>query len=118
MTTIERTRTGLYINGAWVDTDETAPVVNPATEDALGTAPVGSVRDAEAALAAARAAADDRRWSGLAPKDRTLLLRRFTDALRDRGDALVELIIDESGAPGRLAKILHYRTGIDRKSAV
>jgi len=110
---IERDRAGLYVDGAWVDTDETAPVINPATEEDLGVAPVGAVRHAEAALAAARAAADDRRWSGLAPKDRTLLLRRFTDALRDREDALVELIIDECGAPGRLAKILHYRTGMD-----
>jgi aldehyde dehydrogenase (NAD+) len=110
---IERTRTGLYIDGAWVDTDETAAVTNPATEQDLGTAPVGTVVHAETALTAARAAADDRRWSGLSPKDRTRLLRRFTDALRDREDALVELIIDECGAPGRLAKILHYRTGMD-----
>ena len=47
-----------YINGTWVDPIEprTSDVINPATEAVLGQVSLGSGKDVDAAVAAARAA--------------------------------------------------------------
>jgi aldehyde dehydrogenase (NAD+) len=47
-----------YIDGKWVDpaTDNTLPVVNPATEEVITTIAMGGQADVDAAVAAAKAA--------------------------------------------------------------
>ena len=49
-------RQHLYIDGAWVEQngDGTIQVVNPANEGIIGSVPVGSESDANAAVEAAR----------------------------------------------------------------
>lgn len=51
----------VFIDGRWVDTETgaTAPVINPATEQPIGIAPVATAADARAAIAAARRAFDE-----------------------------------------------------------
>lgn len=79
--------------------DRTAEVINPATEAVIGTAPVGTVADADAAVAAARAAFDDGRWSGLPPAERADALRRLHAVLSRDLDRHVDLCVAESGTP-------------------
>ena len=51
-------KTEFYINGSWVPSQDGHgfPVLNPATEDAFATITLGGAKDAEAAIAAAKAA--------------------------------------------------------------
>jgi aldehyde dehydrogenase (NAD+) len=91
----------LYVDGGWRDAagGATIDVINPATEAVVGPAPDGGVEDAGTAVAAARAAFDDGRWSGLAPAARAEALRRLHAALTDRLEHHVALCVAESGAP-------------------
>src|SRR5689334_7611598 len=59
---------GHFIDGRWVEPDAGRyDVVNPATEQPVGTAPDASVARVEAAVGAAREAFDAGRWSELEP---------------------------------------------------
>ena len=51
---------GLYIDGEFVQARDAAreEIINPATEDAIGTVQIAGVREAQAAICAARAAFD------------------------------------------------------------
>ncbi len=77
--------------------------IEPATGAELWRHPVG---DAEAEVAAARAS-----WGGWAKTplaDRIEALRRFADIVRERGDALTDLVARETGKP-----VWEARTEVD-----
>lgn len=88
-----------YINGAWVDPIDGTdmPVLNPATEDAYATISLGGAKDAEAAIAAARAAFPS--WSLTSPQERGDCLRRLLAAYEARNAEMAEAISTEMGAP-------------------
>ena len=54
----------LYIGGQWIKPANSSveAVINPASEEVIGEAPVGTVDDAERAIAAARKAFDEGPW--------------------------------------------------------
>ncbi len=70
-----------------------------------------SAADVDAAVAAARAAFEDRRWSGLAPAQRKRVLIRFADLLQASGD---ELALTETLDMGKPVK---YARAVDVNSA-
>jgi aldehyde dehydrogenase (NAD+) len=87
----------MLIGGQLVETSETFPSINPATEEVVGHAPDATVADAEAAVAAAREAFDTTGWS----TDTELRIRcldQLHTALVDHRDELAELTIAEVGA--------------------
>src|SRR5271170_6983464 len=105
---------GHYINGGWTSSGgDLAEVVNPATEEVIGTAPVGGAEDAEAAVAAARAAFDEGRWPKMTQHERCDTLARFYDLLAARQDELEHLIVAEAGATYPLAKFAHVGIAMD-----
>jgi acyl-CoA reductase-like NAD-dependent aldehyde dehydrogenase len=105
---------GLYINGDWlVPPGDVTEVVNPATEEIIGTAPVGGLDEVEAAIAAARAAFDSGPWARLTQHERCAVLNRFHDLLAARQDQLEELIVAECGATRALARIAHIGIAMD-----
>ena len=61
------TREHLYIEGNWVEPtgEGSIEVINPANEKIIGSVPVGSAADVEAAVAAAKAASQGGRRSRL-----------------------------------------------------
>ena len=69
-TTDVLTRDKLYIGGEWVDPAGTGTieVVNPTTEQVIGSVPEGTADDADRAVKAARAAFDS--WSATSPYER------------------------------------------------
>ncbi|MDB5453225.1 MAG: aldehyde dehydrogenase [Caulobacteraceae bacterium] len=97
---------GLFIGGAWApaDTHGRDAVINPATEEAIGQAPVGGVAEAEAAIAAAREAFDAGVWADLPQASRTATMRRMYEAFLSRADHIKALMIAESGATRRLSE--------------
>lgn len=88
----------LYIDGAWVAADgPREPVLNPATEEVIGHAPVGDVQSADAAIAAARQAFDNGPWPWLSMAERAAYLRRMHAALVAKREQIAALIVAEVG---------------------
>jgi aldehyde dehydrogenase (NAD+) len=107
--------TQLYIDGKWRTpvAGGTTDAVNPATEATIATVPEGTVADADAAIAAARRAFDDGSWPRLSGKERGAALLRLRQALADRYDDLVALIVAEAGTPLALARGHHVALPIE-----
>lgn len=89
----------MLIGGKWTEgsAGKSLPVLNPATEEVLGTVPDGTAEDAEAALSAARKV--QAAWEKRPAAERARLVRRLCALLdRDRED-LAQLITLEQGKP-------------------
>jgi len=89
----------ILINGHLVPstTHERIDVVNPSTEDVVGSVPAGSVEDVDAAVRAARAALSG--WADLPPAARAHHLTNLSRALSERADEAAGLIVAELGMP-------------------
>jgi acyl-CoA reductase-like NAD-dependent aldehyde dehydrogenase len=83
----------LIIGGQHVEaaSGETFETVSPATNEVVGRVAKAGVEDVNRAVAAARKAFDDGRWSGMAPVERTKRMRNVADLLRERVDELARL---------------------------
>lgn len=93
-----------YIGGDWAEASngKTWDVVNPATEETIATVPFGNEKDCLAALEAASDAFVS--WSSSTAYERGAYLRRISDVIRDRAEALAEVTVRESGKPLAQAK--------------
>ena len=89
----------LYINGEWVspDGDGIIDVINPSTEEVIGSVPVSSHADVDSAVAAAKAAFPS--WSKSSIDERSNFLNAISAALKERGEELAQLITAEVGTP-------------------
>jgi aldehyde dehydrogenase (NAD+) len=111
--TITTSYEGLFVDGKWAPAGGGyEPVINPATEESIGSAPVGDEQDCARAIDAARRAFDDGPWPHMAPKVRAQHLDRLAGALASRRAELVDLVIAETGAPRALAEGLHVDTSL------
>lgn len=94
----------LLIDGAWTRAEggRTLPVVNPATGEVNGTVAHAARADLDRALAAAEKGF--RAWRKVSAYDRSKLMRRAADLLRDRADGIARLMTLEQGKPLAEAK--------------
>lgn len=94
-----------FINGQWVasHSGELSEIINPSNEEVLGHVQDGNKEDAEAALAAAKAALPA--WRSMPAIQRATLLRAFISKIKERRDYLAELLVREQGKLLSLAKI-------------
>jgi betaine-aldehyde dehydrogenase len=86
-----------YYAGKWQKGARYAEVTNPATGESLGKVTDGTVADAEAAIAAAKAAFKD--WRRVPPLERAKMLREIANVLRKNGDELAMLDAADCGNP-------------------
>jgi aldehyde dehydrogenase (NAD+) len=95
--------TRFYINGEWVAPVEPRPfdVINPATEEAFAQISLGSARDVDRAVAAAKAAFPG--YSRTSKEERLALLQKIIEAYKARYDELAQTVTKEMGAPAWLA---------------
>jgi len=110
------TRSGqLFIDGRWADGlgAEQITVVNPATEESIGTVPQATPADVERAVGAARLAFDSGPWPRMSPAERAAILSAMADELRCRHDELIDLTIAEAGSTRMLAEIFQVGIPID-----
>jgi aldehyde dehydrogenase (NAD+) len=106
-------QTKMFIGGEFTAGTGTAEdVINPATEEVIAQAPVGSVADAEAAVAAAHDAFVSGPWPRLSRHDRIATMRKFYDALERRKDQIIPLLIAEAGATVALAQGAQWAIGM------
>jgi len=106
-------QTKLFIGGDFVDGGAgTEEVVNPATEEVIGLAPVGSVDDGEAAVSAAYEAFTNGPWPRMSRHERIAYMQQFYAALESRVDQIIPLLIAEAGATLALANGAQWATGM------
>jgi betaine-aldehyde dehydrogenase len=88
-----------YYAGKWQKpaTARYADVTAPGSGEALGKVVDGTVADAEAAIAAAKAAFKE--WRRVPPLERAKMLRAIADVLRKNGDELAMLDAADCGNP-------------------
>ena len=88
-----------YIGGEWVDpiSSSTMPVLNPATEEQIGTIALGNAQDADRAVAAANEAF--KTFSLTSKSERLALLRSLKAATEARFEDLAQAMRMEMGAP-------------------
>ncbi|EJC75340.1 NAD-dependent aldehyde dehydrogenase [Rhizobium leguminosarum bv. trifolii WSM2012] len=93
-----------YIDGKWVEpsVSKTLEVIDPSTEEPMGTIALGSAADTEKAVAAARRAFAS--FSQTSKEERIELLRRIVTILKRRNDELGDIISREMGAPLAMAR--------------
>ena len=103
-----------YIDGRWKHStsDEQLNVINPATEDVIGSVPAGTSEDMAAAVAAARRAFDEGPWPRMARKERSLHLARLAEVLAAHHDEVMALIVAEAGTIPSNAEAVHWVGGM------
>nr|VFK66227.1 MAG: Aldehyde dehydrogenase family protein [Candidatus Kentron sp. UNK]VFK71839.1 MAG: Aldehyde dehydrogenase family protein [Candidatus Kentron sp. UNK] len=92
--------------GKWVDStlDARIPLLNPATEESLGSIPKGSEEDANRAVASARKSFEAGSWRRMGIRDRSRILRRVGEILLARGDEIATAETLDQGRSIRQSK--------------
>jgi aldehyde dehydrogenase (NAD+) len=99
-------REQLFIGGQWVDPvgSERLDVINPSTEEPIGSIPMGNRDDVDSAVAAARDAFEV--WSQTSPEERAEQLAAIAAGLSERGDEIAALVATELGMPLKLSRMI------------
>lgn len=100
-----------YIDGKWVDPVTANPfeVINPATEEPCGRISLGSAADVDKAVAAAKRAAPA--YANTTREQRIALLKKILAVFAERHDDVAAAIMEEMGAPWKLAKYAQAASG-------
>lgn len=93
-----------YINNKWTKSlgSETYDIINPATEEVIGLTPLGTTKDLDSAVAAAKAAFPG--WAATPVIDRVQPLFRLKMLLEESVDEISKLIVQEHGKTFKEAK--------------
>lgn len=100
------TRDCNYIKGGWqrASGTETFEVTDSTTEEIIGTVTAATSGDADAAVAAARAAFPE--WSALPPAERADYLQRAAEGLQSRQSDIAVLVSREVGMPFAYSNVI------------
>ena len=88
-----------YINGKWITpkSKEEIKVINPATEEIIGKASKASSLDVQKALKSAEKGLQI--WRNTAPWQRSYIIRKIADLMRQKQDVLAKWLTLEVGKP-------------------
>ncbi|MGH9688274.1 MAG: NAD-dependent succinate-semialdehyde dehydrogenase [Candidatus Acidiferrales bacterium] len=88
---------GLFIGGEWVAAGDrkTSPVINPATEEAIGRVPHATNADLDRALQAAEKGFQT--WRAVFPDQRGKIMKKAAELLRSRSEEIARIATTESG---------------------
>ncbi|MGR4866791.1 NAD-dependent succinate-semialdehyde dehydrogenase [Caulobacter sp. LARHSG274] len=95
--TLELVETAAFIDGLWIEADQTFEVLNPATGAVI--AQVADLGPSEVAVAIEAAHRAFPAWADRTAKDRGAILRRWSDLMLLHADALARLMTAEQGKP-------------------
>lgn len=95
----------LFIDGEWRDSlsGKTIPVINPSTEEKIGE--VAHAQNEDLELAVSAAARGFQVWRKMSPLDRSGILRKAGDLLRQRAGSIATMMTLEQGKPFAEAKV-------------
>jgi aldehyde dehydrogenase (NAD+) len=110
---IEMNPTTFFINGEIVasSSQERTSVVNPATEEVIGSISEANELDVDRAVSAAHDALFSSEWGSLTPKDRGDLIRALGDAIDRRVDEIATLTTMQNGMPISNSRAAHGGLG-------
>jgi betaine-aldehyde dehydrogenase len=93
-----------FIGGEFVDPAEgqTEDVVNPATTEVIGQAPLSTEEDVDRAVAAARGAFDG--WWATTPGERANCLHKLADAFEEHAEQIADMESADAGKPRHEAR--------------
>ena len=101
----------MFIGGQWVDaaSGETFATIDPARDEELARVPLAGREDVDRAVAVARDAFEDGRWSDLEPRKRAGVLYKIADALQANAAAIAQIETLDQGKPVNFAigEIIH-----------
>src|SRR6201992_1433164 len=91
------TNVQVFIDGRWrpAASGKTIPVVNPATEETVGTVAHAGKADLDEALAAAEKGF--KAWRVVSPYERSKGMRKAAELMRERGDKVATIMALEQG---------------------
>ena len=112
----------LFINGEWIESKSgrTIDVIDPSTGKVVSKIADATDQEVDRAVAAAREAFDDGRWTGLPPIARELMIHKLADLISQHAEELAELEAIDNGKPATTATaldipasagMLHYMAG-------
>ncbi|MEA2499132.1 MAG: hypothetical protein QOH26_1537 [Actinomycetota bacterium] len=90
---------------------QTFEVIDPSTAQAVTRVPRGAIEDVDRAVAAAREAFDDRRWTGLRPGKRAEVLFKVGELIKRNAAELTQLESIDSGKPVAMASAEVWTAG-------
>ena len=95
---------GQFIDGKWQQSSDngTYEVINPATEEVIGKASKATPQDVDRALNSAKKGLEV--WRKTAPWQRSYIIRRIADKIREKQDVLAKWMTLEVGKPLAEAK--------------
>jgi aldehyde dehydrogenase (NAD+) len=101
----------LFIGGEWTAPAGTGTieVINPTTEEVMGSVPDATEADVNAAVAAARQAFDHGPWPRMSPVERAAIVSKVSEAIKAELEPMAQLISTEMGSPigwGMMAQVL------------
>jgi len=94
-----------YINGQWQKpkaADQRIELINPATNQKIGTIPSATSQDVDNAIAAAKQAFPH--WSSTTPAQRTQWIIAIADEMQNRLEDITQAISNTMGSPYHIAK--------------
>jgi phenylacetaldehyde dehydrogenase len=105
----------LFINNEWVPSsrDSTLAVEDPSTGREISRIADASDGDVDRAVAAARAAFDDGRWSNLPPNKRERIINKLADLIEAHAAEFAELEAIDNGKPVSMAAMIDIPGAID-----
>jgi phenylacetaldehyde dehydrogenase len=105
----------LFINNEWVRSTHgaTLAVEDPSTGKEISRIVDASDADVDRAVAAARAAFDDGRWSNLPPNKRERIINRLADLIEANAAEFAELEAIDVGKPVGFAKVVDVPASVD-----
>ncbi|MEV6217330.1 aldehyde dehydrogenase family protein [Nocardia sp. NPDC051833] len=93
----------MFIDGEWVDSATSIPVINPATEEVVVTVATADTGHVDAAVAAAKRVHESGVWRNTPQSERAAVIDRVIASLAARMDELAVLSARETGMPVRVA---------------
>ncbi|MDC1256604.1 NAD-dependent succinate-semialdehyde dehydrogenase [Pelagibacteraceae bacterium] len=89
---------GNFINGQWSNnTKEKIDVINPFNEEVLGQIPVSTKEDLDQALESAKKSFQ--LWKKTSPWERSKIIKKIADLIRERADDIAKTMTLETGKP-------------------
>src|SRR4051812_19325085 len=95
--TLELVETAAFIDGLWIEGEDTFEVTNPADGSVIGA--VADLGEAETRLAIAAAHRAFPAWAARTAKDRGAILRKWSHLMLAHAEPLARLMTAEQGKP-------------------
>lgn len=105
----------MLIDGEWCAAVDgaTLDVINPATEQVIGTVPAASERDVDLAVNAARRAFESGPWHTMRPVERQRLMLKLADLLEARAQVFAEIESIDNGKSAAIAQAVDVGLAVD-----